>query len=699
MVHHLQPPSGSRKPSAVWRCAGPVLTLGALLSTAVALSADRTLSVSRIFDRKASAEPARTVELDELPGEDFRRNDSPRDDNYGSQAYGPQTPPAYGPQTPPADPSPYRYDERDTPPVPQEIPLPSDRPRSREFDRMSPHGSPRHRPEHRRGHEEDNLPERELIQRKLTVRYGNPAVVRLVRSLSTEQGLQIFAEVSILIDSRHLKPSTYDARVKQAAKNLLEGLENRAFLRANGLDGDPSRTAAFRSDIQQLGNSHPISGRDEAYQALRWTMRAAEEHAGMRPATVVLEFIHGSTDSLDKYSGFVPTLDRASPSVELEDHIVGVGVEIKPDERGMLVVNALTGSPAAEAGVRKGDLIESVNGQPVAGETLEAAVNLITGPPGSRVTLGVRREEQVSEVPLVRRRVEVHSVSEVKMLENNVGYIKLDKFAQNSSEECDRALWDLHRNGMKSLVVDVRGNPGGLLTTAVQMCNKFVPSGTLVSTRGRDLSDNTVEYASHQRSWKVPLVVLVDGNSASASEIFAAAVQENSRGLIVGERTYGKGTVQTHFPLQTVSANLRLTTAQFFSPTGREMAGAGVEPDIRAEADPMSHRPHRRHEGELGRDHEFSRDRDFRHEGEFRHEEHAHHDGDFGGEDWQSRGERRPHEAAYRHGADFRSDGQTGRDPALEVAAEAATSPRAIELAQAAGSRRGSRPTERPLNN
>jgi carboxyl-terminal processing protease len=644
MVHHLQQPAGARTP-AIWRSAGLVLSLGALLFASVTSPSHHTLS----------AQPARSVS----------REDLPREENSG-------------PQSQPPDLQQFR-DEHDTPPIPQEIPVPPDRPRSREFDRMSPRRTPHYRPEPRRGHEEDSLPEHELIQRKLTVRYGNPAVVRLLRSLSTEQGFQLFTEVSILIDSRHLKPSTYDARVKQAAKNLFEALDNRAFLRANGLEGDPSRTAAFRVDIEQLANSHPISGRDEAYQALRWTMRAAEEHAGLRPSAIVLEFVFGSTDSLDKYSGFVPTIDRASPSVELEDHIVGVGVEIKPDERGMLVVNALLGGPAAEAGLKKGDLIESVNGQQVAGETLDAAVSLITGPPGSRVTLGVRREERLADVPLVRRRVEVHSVSDVKMLEQNVGYIKLDKFAQNSSEEFDRALWGLYRDGMKSLVIDVRGNPGGLLTTAVQMCNKFVPSGTLVSTRGRDAADNTVEYASRQRAWKVPLVVLVDANSASASEIFAAAVQENGRGLIVGERTYGKGTVQTHFPLQTVSANLRLTTAQFFSPTGRVMAGAGVEPDIQAESERVAAHAHRRQEGEL------------------RHEEHAH-DATFGGDDW-SRDERHHHEAAYRHGADLRSDGLSGPDRALEVAAEAATSQRAIELAQAAGSRRGSPPPERPLSN
>lgn len=654
MVHHFQPSTGSHKPAALGRCAGLVLSLGALLCTSVVLFAEAP----------RSAAPRRTVS----------REDDPREGSFD-------------PRTPPADPSPFTDDERnpsavprENPPVPQEIPLPPDRPRSREFDRMSPHRAPHHRPEIRHGHEEDSIPEPELIQRKLTVRYGNPAVVRLLRSLSTEQSLQLFAEVSVLIDSRHLKPSTYDARVKQAAKNLIGALDNRAFLRANGLDGDSSRTSGFRSDLEQLVNSRPISGRDEAYQALRWTMRVAEQHAGLRSSAVVMEYIHGSTDSLDKYSGFVPTLDRASPSVELEDHIVGVGVEIKPDEKGLLVVNALSGGPAAEAGLLKGDLIESVNGQPVAGETLEAAVSLITGPPGSRVTLGVRREEKVADIPLVRRRVEVHSVSDVKMLEQNVGYIKLDKFAQNSSEEFDKALWSLYRDGMKSLVVDVRGNPGGLLTTAIQMCNKFVPSGTLVSTRGRDTADNTVEYASREHAWKVPIVVLVDGNSASASEIFAAAIQENGRGLIVGERTYGKGTVQTHFPLQTVSANLRLTTAQFFSPTGRTMAGAGVEPDIRAETERVAQQGRHRHEGAYPRS------------------ERAH-DSAFGGDDWPPRDGARHHEAAYRHGADFRGEGLTGPDSALQVAVEAATSPRASELAQAAGSRRDRQAPQQPAGN
>src|SRR5690606_1014813 len=126
---------------------------------------------------------------------------------------------------------------------------------------------------------------------------------------------------------------------------------------------------------------------------------------------------------------------------------------------------------------------------------------------------------------------------------------------------------------------DLRGNPGGLLDVCVDVSDMFLPRGTIVSTRGRNASDNSTEVATGPKTWSVPLVVLIDENSASASEIFAAAIQENARGVIVGRNSYGKGTVQTHFPMNTVSAILKMTTAKFYSPNGREMAGAGVTPD------------------------------------------------------------------------------------------------------------------------
>ena len=169
--------------------------------------------------------------------------------------------------------------------------------------------------------------------------------------------------MSGLIDGRHLKPSPYDVRVKQAVKNLMRLSKTRPSCRpTNSVTIRPGSTA-FRVDFVRVAEGQPIKGADDAYQALQWTMQTAERDAGLRPTAVVMEFIFASTDSLDKYSAFVPATGRGSPSAELEDHIVGIGVEIKADERGMLIANALPGGPAAEAGLQGGDIIESINGQ------------------------------------------------------------------------------------------------------------------------------------------------------------------------------------------------------------------------------------------------------------------------------------------------------------------------------------------------
>ena len=194
------------------------------------------------------------------------------------------------------------------------------------------------------------------------------------------------------------------------------------------------------------------------------------------------------------------------------------------------------------------------------------------------------RGERRGSVTLTRRRIAIHAVASWMLDESGkVGYIKLESFTEASVKEMDDALMSLHQDGMKSLVLDLRGNPGGLLTAAISISDRFLPEGTIVSTKGRNPGDNSKEVANYGQTWKVPMVVLIDRNSASASEILAAAIQENGRGVIVGERSYGKGTVQTLFPLQSAPAGLRLTTAKFYSPDGREMAGAGVTPDLKVD--------------------------------------------------------------------------------------------------------------------
>eukprot|EP00913_Durusdinium_trenchii_P023384 g21962.t1 len=433
--------------------------------------------------------------------------------------------------------------------------------------------------------------EAEEIRQRLTYRYANPVVARFLRTLSPNDAVKLYREASQLIDSRHLDPVGYQSRVNRALRSLTTGVSNPEFQRANGIRLTEAQAHAFTESVKRLSVSRPVRSLNDTLNLMWWTMDLAKKQIGLNSGAVALEFVYGATDALDKYSAFEPNDTPRKPSAALEDHVVGIGVEIKPHDSGVLVVKPLRGGPAAAAGLKPNDIIVSVNGKPLAGKKMDYAVDLIAGPEGSRVMLGVQRDgNKLSPISLVRRRVTIYSVSEIRMVSENskVGYIKLDKFMESSSEEFDQALWELHRKGMQSLVVDLRGNPGGLLTTAISLSNKFLPRGTIVSTRGRNQQDNSVEYATYEQTWKVPLVVLVDENSASASEIFAAAIQENGRGLVVGTKSYGKGTVQTHFPLQSVSGNLRLTTAKFYSPRGRVMAGSGVTPDFEVKTDAKS---------------------------------------------------------------------------------------------------------------
>jgi carboxyl-terminal processing protease len=164
--------------------------------------------------------------------------------------------------------------------------------------------------------------------------------------------------------------------------------------------------------------------------------------------------------------------------------------------------------------------------------------------------------------------------------DNGIGYCKLTCFQKTTARDLDAALWKLHRDGMRSLIVDVRGNPGGLLTAAVDAADRFIDQGVIVSTHGRSAQEDGTFLAHAEGVWKVPLVVIIDQDSASAAEIFAGAVRDLHRGTLVGVRSYGKGSVQGIFPLEGTNAGVRLTTAKFYSPTGRPYSRVGVDPDV-----------------------------------------------------------------------------------------------------------------------
>ncbi len=437
--------------------------------------------------------------------------------------------------------------------------------------------------------------EAEAIFKTISARYGNPVTVRVARSMSSSQALAMYREVSQQTDQRHLEPSSYDLRIRRGLRNLGLALENPTFTRALGVQVDSFRADGFRSTLSRLEDSMRVAGYSDAEVVVQAVMREAQTVPGLTASVVAFEFASATIDTLDKFSALEPSepgrgasldLERAEKvrSAMLEGEIVGVGVEVKVHDDGLLIVRALRGGPAVEAGLQSGDIITAIDGRRISGMSMANSVDLMKGSAGSRIQMQiVRNGSRGSNVTLVRRRIRIYTVNDAKLLPGTekVAYMSLSQFGQKSTQEVDEALQQLYNSGMKSLVLDLRGNPGGLLNICVDITNRFLPCGTIVSTKGRLSADNMLETATYSRTWSTPLVVLIDGDSASASEIFAAAVQDNRRGIVVGEKSYGKGTVQTHFPLRSVGGNLRLTTARFYSPNGRPMSGQGVTPDVR----------------------------------------------------------------------------------------------------------------------
>ncbi|MEZ6059063.1 MAG: S41 family peptidase [Planctomycetaceae bacterium] len=437
----------------------------------------------------------------------------------------------------------------------------------------------------------DGADEASDIDKMLTARYPNPTTIRSVRSMSTDQAVQLYREVSKQTDQRHLEPSSYDLRVRRAIRNLGMALDNRAFVQGLGISADSFRTDAFRNSLSRIYESMQVRNMNDAERVMQAVMQEAQSVPGLGPNVVAFEFTNATIDTLDKFSALEPAdpnrgaaLETETKSAGLESEIVGIGVEVKEHADGLLLMKTLRDGPAAEIGLQAGDIITAIDGRSIGGMPMASSVDLMKGPSGSSIRLQVfRKGFEAREATLVRRRIRVWTVNDMKMLSgtDSVAYLSLSQFGQTSTQELDDALQQLYRQGMKSVILDLRGNPGGLLNVCVDITNRFLPCGTIVSTKGRLSSDNMLETATFERTWSNPLVVLIDGDSASASEIFAAAIQENQRGIIVGDKSYGKGTVQTHFPLQTVSGNLRLTTARFYSPNGRPMSGSGVTPDVR----------------------------------------------------------------------------------------------------------------------
>ena len=298
---------------------------------------------------------------------------------------------------------------------------------------------------------------------------------------------------------------------------------------------------------------------------------------------VVYGALKGMLASLDDYSQFMDPEEYNEIKVEAKGEFGGVGIEINMRDGTLTVVAPIAGSPADKAGVMSGDRIVKINGKITKKITMDEAVKELRGDPGTMVglTLWREKEDKILDFSIKRDIIKIASIKEAVLLENKIGYIKLIEFQEHTSQDLEAAIVKLKKEGMDSLILDVRNNPGGLLDVAVAVAEKFLPKDSLiVSTKSRVAGQN-VEFKSKSilPYTDFPMVVLVNEGSASASEIVAGAIQDDKRGITIGTKTFGKGSVQTVMPLKDGSA-LRLTTASYLTPSGRSIRGEGIIPDV-----------------------------------------------------------------------------------------------------------------------
>jgi len=292
--------------------------------------------------------------------------------------------------------------------------------------------------------------------------------------------------------------------------------------------------------------------------------------------------INGLLQSLDPYSSYMSPEIFEEMQTETSGEFGGLGIEVSMEAGVVKVITPIDDTPASKAGIKAGDYIVKINDIQVQGKSLSEAVDLMRGPVGSGIELTVRRRgaKKALTFNVVREVIEVQSVKS-ELLENNIGYLRLTSFNDNSSQQIKKQIKKLKKNkNLNSYILDLRNNPGGLLSQAIKITDFFLENGEIVSTKSRKKSENRKWFAKKGDILDgKTLLVLINYGSASASEIVAGALKDHKRAILVGENSYGKGSVQSIIPLKNKGA-IRLTVAKYYLPSGKSISQVGVRPDI-----------------------------------------------------------------------------------------------------------------------
>ena len=324
---------------------------------------------------------------------------------------------------------------------------------------------------------------------------------------------------------------------------------------------------------------------------VRYIIESYQVDANTKPAKED-DLLHGAARGMveawkDPYTRFVSPSQLKDEEIELEGKYGGLGMYIGDRDGQILVISPMEDSPAERAGLKPKDQIVKVDNEVVIGWTSDRVVQKLRGEPNTKVTVCVRREgeDELLDFVITREIIKLHSVR-YEMLSDDIGYLKLTQFKHSTADESRNAVRDMIRKGMRALILDLRNNGGGLLDASVKISSMFLRSGLIVETKGRSERANEKYYADkNYYQTDVPMTVLINGGSASASEIVAGALNDRGRAKLIGEKSFGKGSVQTLFPL-TDGSGVYVTIARYYTPSGKVIDHVGLSPDIEVKGEP-----------------------------------------------------------------------------------------------------------------
>ncbi len=416
----------------------------------------------------------------------------------------------------------------------------------------------------------------------VTRRYSDKTFIATIdRGLPTTS-LDVMGEVLTKLQVYYVEAIDFPRLLRNGTAFLEVALTEEDFLRRNvGPSVAPESVENFRTNIHKSVLGRPVNSIADVRAIVSNVAAAARDQIGLPPTAVIYEYISGFIGLLDPYSAYLTAGEYQEIMSQIEGNLIGLGVELWAEGNELRIVEVFPGGPAADAGLTKGDRLLEIGGLRVVDVGAKRAADLLRGPENSTVKLVFEREARGQfESEVRRRRVEVPSVSSAAIVDSTagIGYLRISNFQKTTSREVDDALRLLYGQGIKSLIIDLRRNPGGLLDSAVEIADRFLFSGPIVSTRGRNGQENHNYTAKMPGTWELPLMVMIDEDSASASEIFAGAIRDQKRGLIVGHTSYGKGSVQGVFHNELAEGGMRLTVSKFFSPDGYAISARGIIP-------------------------------------------------------------------------------------------------------------------------